>query len=178
MSRIGNKPIEIPQGVTVTVAGNKVSGKGPQGELSIQLPSLISAKIADSKIQVAPISDDSRAGALHGTTRTLIANMVHGLQKGYTKDLEIQGVGFKAQVQGQKLTLALGYSHPIEFPIPKGVTIKVQDGTALSVSGPDRQLIGEVSARIRGYFPAEPYKGKGVRYKGEHVRRKAGKAVA
>ena len=178
MSRIGNKPIEIPKGITITVEGSKVSGKGPQGELSLQLPSLISAKVENAKVQVSPKKEDPRAGSLHGTTRTLIANMVHGLDKGYSKNLEIQGVGFKAQVQGQKLVLALGYSHPIEFTIPKSIVIKVQDNTQVTVSGPDRQLVGEVSARIRGFYPAEPYKGKGVRYKGEHIRRKAGKAVA
>ena len=178
MSRIGNKPIEIPQGITVTVEGNKVKGKGPQGELVLEIPSLITAKVADSKIQVSPKEENTKAGSLHGTTRTLLANMVHGLQKGYTKELEIQGVGFKAQIQGQKLVLSLGFSHQIDFEVPKGVTVKVQDGTALVVSGPNRQQVGEVSARIRGYYPAEPYKGKGVRYKGEHVRRKAGKAVA
>ena len=115
---------------------------------------------------------------MHGTTRSLIANMVAGLQKPYVKELEIQGVGFKAQQQGQKLVLALGYSHPIEYTIPAGITAKVNDATGIVISGADKHMVGEVSARLRSYFPAEPYKGKGVRYKGEHVRRKAGKAVA
>jgi large subunit ribosomal protein L6 len=180
MSRIGQKPIEIPKGITVTVSGATVTGKGPGGELAIPIPACIEANVSEGKVTLS-VRDpaDARAGAMHGTARTLVANMVSGVQKPYTKDLEIQGVGFKAQQQGaNKLVLSLGYSHPIEFEIPKGITVKVTDGTAVSVSGADKQMVGQVSSRIRGYFPAEPYKGKGVRYKGEHIRRKAGKAVA
>ena len=180
MSRIGQKPIEIPKGVTITVSGSTVTGKGPGGEMSVKISDAIEAKLADGKVTVAPRNDkDPRAGSLHGTARTLVANMVEGVQKPFVKELEIQGVGFKAQQSSPtKLTLSLGFSHPIEFDIPKGITVKVTEGTAVSVSGPDKHLVGQVSSRLRGYFPAEPYKGKGVRYKGEHVRRKAGKAVA
>ena len=178
MSRIGNKIIEVPKGVTVTVKGGSVSAKGPVGELTVHVPEQLDVKVSDGKIEVKPISSDDKIRALQGAWRTQIANMIQGVQKAYSKDLEIQGVGFKAAQQGSKLTLALGYSHPIDFEIPKGISIKVSDGTALTVSGVDKQLVGQVSSIIRSYFPAEPYKGKGVRYKGEHVRRKAGKAVA
>jgi large subunit ribosomal protein L6 len=178
MSRIGNRPIELAKGVTVTVQGDRVTAKGPQGELAMKLPAGIKVSVADGRAVVGVASDDPRLGALHGTTRTLLANMVQGVQKHYAKDLEIQGVGFKAQAQGQKLVLALGYSHPIEYLLPQGITVKVAEGTALTVSGADKHMVGQVSARIKSFFPAEPYKGKGVRFKGEHVRRKAGKAVA
>lgn len=178
MSRIGKKPIEIPKGVTVTVEGSTVKGKGAHGELALKIPDGIKARVADGKVEVATVDDRAGAGALHGTTRSLIANMVKGLVAPYQKDLEIQGVGFRAQQQGQKLVLALGFSHPIEFAVPPGITAKVVEGTAISISGADKHLVGETAARIRSFFPAEPYKGKGVRYKGEHVRRKAGKAVA
>jgi large subunit ribosomal protein L6 len=180
MSRIGQRPIEIPAGVTITVNGSTITGKGPGGEISTRIPPSIEAKISGGKLTVAPRdANASNAGALHGTARTLVANLVQGVLKPFTKDLEIQGVGFKAQQQGaSKIVLSLGFSHPIEFDVPTGITIKVTDGTNVSVSGADKQLVGQVSSRIRGYFPAEPYKGKGVRLKGEYVRRKAGKAVA
>ena len=176
MSRIGKKPIEFPKGVTVTVQGEKVTAKGPQGELSLVVPAGVQVKVAEAHVEIG-IADPS-LGSLHGTTRTLIANMVQGVQKHYAKDLEIQGVGFKAQAQGQKLVLALGFSHPVEYILPQGIAVKVTEGTALTVSGADKHMVGQVSARIKSFFPAEPYKGKGVRFKGEHVRRKAGKAVA
>lgn len=177
MSRIGKKPIEIPKGVTVTVQGDRVAAKGPQGDLALKLAPGLSIKQADGKLEVVA-SDAPGIGSVHGTTRTLIANMIAGVQKHYQKDLEIQGVGFKAQAQGQKLVLSLGYSHPIEYAIPQGITVKVAEGTAVTVSGADKHLVGQVSARIKSFFPAEPYKGKGVRFRGEHIRRKAGKAVA
>lgn len=178
MSRIGLKPIEIPKGVEVNVKGREVSGKGPAGELSVSLPSSLDAKVDGGKLTISPIAGQTDAGKVHGTYRTVVANMVQGLAKPFVKELEIQGVGFKAQLQGQKLVLALGFSHPIEFPIPAGIKIAVNEGTALTVSGANKQMVGQVSSIIRGYFPAEPYKGKGVRLKGEYVRRKAGKAVA
>ncbi len=180
MSRIGIKPIEIPKGVTLTVSGSKITGKGPGGEMTVKIADAIEAKLADGKLTVAPRdAKHASAGALHGTARTLLANMVQGVQKPFVKELEIQGVGFKAQQQGaNKLVLNLGFSHPIEFDVPAGITVKVGDSTSITVSGPDKDLVGQVSSQLRGYFPAEPYKGKGVRYKGEHVRRKAGKAVA
>lgn len=178
MSRIGSKPVELPKGVSVTVEGSTVKGKGPQGELALAIPDGIAVKVAEGRVEVSVAGKGGGLRALHGTTRSLIQNMAKGLATPYVKELEIQGVGFRAQQQGQKLVLALGFSHPIEFNIPKGITAKVADSTAITISGPDKHLVGETAARIRGFFPAEPYKGKGVRYKGEHVRRKAGKAVA
>ena len=178
MSRIGKKPVDVPKGIDITIQGQVVKGKGPAGELSVTLPEALSATLEGGRLTLAPRSDDPALGSVHGTYRTVVANMVQGLQKAYVKELEIQGVGFKAQAQGQKIVLSLGFSHPVELEVPAGVTVKVADGTAVTVSGPSKQLVGQISALIRGYFPAEPYKGKGVRYKGEHVRRKAGKAVA
>jgi large subunit ribosomal protein L6 len=178
MSRIGRRPIAVPKGVTVALQGGRVAAKGPKGELSLPIPSGIEVGMAEGSVDVKALRDDASCRALHGTTRSLIANMVKGVESGYTKDLQIQGVGFRAQLQGQKLVLSLGYSHPIEFAVPPGITVQVADGTSMSVSGADKHMVGEVSARLRSFFPAEPYKGKGVRYKGEHVRRKAGKAVA
>ncbi|MBN1269432.1 MAG: 50S ribosomal protein L6 [Kiritimatiellae bacterium] len=178
MSRVGNKPVTIPAGVTVGVADGTVSVKGPAGELKWKLASGVRASVKDATVVVARDGDDQHTRAVHGTTRNLIANMIAGVQKGFSKDLEIQGVGFRAQVQGQKLVMSLGFSHPIEFVAPQGIKLQLGENNILNVSGPDKQMVGQVSAQIRSYFPAEPYKGKGVRYKGEHVRRKAGKTVA
>lgn len=178
MSRIGKKPIDLPKGVVLTVQGQTVTGKGPQGELTLQVPEGIAVKVSEGKVDVSVSGKDGKLGAFHGTTRSLLQNMVKGLVTPYVKELEIQGVGFRAQQQGQKLVLSLGFSHPIDFPVPKGITAKVVENTGIVISGSDKQLVGETAARIRDFFPAEPYKGKGVRYKGEHVRRKAGKAVA
>ena len=178
MSRIGNKPIALPKGVTLSVKDGLASGKSAKEELSVRIPDGITIRVEGSTVEVGNDGSRPKLGALQGTVRSLVANMVNGLEKPYQKDLEIQGVGFRVQQQGQKLVLALGYSHPIEHIVPAGVTAKVTDGTAISLSGADKQVVGETAARIRAYFPAEPYKGKGVRYKGEHVRRKAGKAVA
>lgn len=178
MSRIGKKTIELPKGVTVTVAKGVVTGKGPGGELAVRIPEGIEVAMQDGAVAVSVAKDRTGLGAMHGTTRSLIANMVKGLTTPYVKELEIQGVGFRAQQQGQKLVLSLGFSHPINFDVPKGVTAKVVDATNITVSGADKHLVGETAARIKAFFPAEPYKGKGVRFKGEHVRRKAGKAVA
>ena len=178
MSRIGNKIIDVPKGVTLTVQDGLVSGKSANGQLSVRVPDGVAVSLQDGKLQVAVSGEATRLNALQGTTRSLIANMVQGLDKPFVKELEIQGVGFRCQQQGQKLVLALGYSHPIEHVVPAGITAKVADGTSITLTGADKHLVGETAARIRDYFPAEPYKGKGVRYKGEHVRRKAGKAVA
>lgn len=178
MSRIGAKPIEVPKGVTVTIEPGLVKGKGPQGELSVRVPDGLSVHLDNGMLSVKVERESKNISALHGTTRSLIANMVRGLATPYVKELEIQGVGFRAQLQGQKLTLSLGFSHPVEYELPAGVSAKVADGTSITLSSPDKQLVGETAARIRGFFPAEPYKGKGIRYKGEHIRRKAGKAVA
>ena len=178
MSRIGRKPVAIPSGVTVTVQGAKVSIKGPKGELSKEFHRCVTVKVNGAQVEVSCNKEDKESKAIFGTTRSLIANMVQGVQQGYSKDLEIQGVGFRANLQGKKLVLALGYSHPIEYMVPDGIVLKVTDGTAINVSGADKELVGQVSARIKAFYPAEPYKGKGVRLKGEYVRRKVGKTVA
>lgn len=177
MSRIGRAPIVIPAGVSVRVEGDRVEVQGPRGELAWTKPASIGLAVEDGRVTVSRTSDESPARALHGTTRSLIAGMVKGVSEGYRKELEIQGVGYRAQVQGARLVMHLGFSHPIEFDVPPGVTVEVADGTRLVVSGADKQQVGEVSARLRGFHKAEPYKGKGVRYKDEHVRRKAGKTV-
>lgn len=176
MSRVGQKPIEVPSSVTVTIQGSVVRVKGSKAELEMTLASGVSAINEGGKV-VVKVDDESK-GNLHGLTRTLISNMVEGVTKGYSKQLEIQGVGFKAALQGQKLQMSLGFPKPVEYLIPDGIKIVVTEGTAMDVSGADKQKVGDVSARIRSYFPAEPYKGKGIRYKGEHVRRKVGKTVA
>ena len=180
MSRIGLKPVAFAEAVKPAVQGAKVAIKGPKGELTLTCPAGITVEVdaAARQLIVRRDSEDAQKRALHGTVRSLINNMVIGVTQGYQKDLEIQGVGFKAALQGQKLVLNLGYSHPIEFPVPAGIKIEVKDGVNLAVSGCDKHLVGEVAAQIRGFYKAEPYKGKGVRYKGEHVRRKAGKTVA
>ncbi len=178
MSRVGKNPVEVPSGVTVGIKGSQVTVKGGKGELQLTLAQGIEAKLEGQQVLVSRSGDEKEARALHGTMRSLIANMVEGVDKGFKKELEIQGVGFRGQLQGTTLILALGYSHPIEFPVPEGLNIELPDPTKIIVSGVDKQAVGQASARIRSYFPAEPYKGKGIRYKGEHVRRKAGKTVA
>ncbi|MBP7830079.1 MAG: 50S ribosomal protein L6 [Kiritimatiellae bacterium] len=177
MSRIGKQPVAIPQGVTVTVEGRTVRVKGPKGELAWECVPYIQVAVKDGRVEVACERKDKQGSAVYGTTRSLIANMVRGVKDGYSKTLEIQGVGFRATLQGRKLVLALGYSHPIEFAIPEGITVKMEDGNIV-VSGADKHLVGDVSARLRSFYPPEPYKGKGVRLKGEYVRRKVGKTVA
>jgi len=179
MSRVGKKPVDIPSGVTLTVKDGVIAGKGPKGESSFNLPPTVSVKIADGKAIVEATSDTAEANACHGLIRSLIANMVHGLVNEYVKELEIQGVGFKAALQGSsKIQLWLGFSAPVECEIPAGIKVKVDNNTAITISGVDKQVVGDIAARIRSFAPAEPYKGKGVRYKGEHVRRKVGKTVA
>ncbi|MBU0678065.1 MAG: 50S ribosomal protein L6 [Verrucomicrobia bacterium] len=179
MSRIGEKPISIPSGVKVEINESKVSINGASGTLVWTVPPLVKAKIEGEEILVERENDTKPAKSLHGTSRSVIANMIEGVHKGFAKELEIQGVGFRANLQGQTLVMSLGFSHPIEFQVPEGIQVKVEDnGTRLVITGADKQLVGQVSARLRAFSPAEPYKGKGVRYKGEHVRRKAGKTVA
>jgi large subunit ribosomal protein L6 len=178
MSRIGRKPVAIPPGITVNVQDSKVSVKGPKGELSRELHPFITAKVGNGQVEVGCDREDKESKAIFGTTRSLIANMIQGVHQGYSKDLEIQGVGFRANLQGNKLVLSLGYSHSIEYRVPDGIMLKVADGTTINVSGSDKHLVGQVSARIRAFYPPEPYKGKGVRLKGEYVRRKVGKTVA
>ena len=178
MSRIGRQPVEIPTKVKVAVQGQQVAVEGPLGKLSWTLPLGITAEVADNKVLVKASDATRQVKSLHGLSRSLINNMVKGVATGYRKNLEIQGVGFKAAVQGQTLTMNLGFSHQIIFPVPKTVKVTVADNTRVLVEGPDKQMVGEVAASIRRFYPPEPYKGKGVRYVGEQVRRKEGKKVA
>ena len=178
MSRIGKQPVLIPDKVKVSVNGGTVIIEGPKGKVEKTFASVVKVTIADKKVTFAP-SDDSRfARAMYGTARSIVAGMVKGVTEGYAKDLEIQGVGFKANLKGKQLDLALGFSHPILMDIPDGIKVTVVEGTKLKVEGADKQLVGAVTAEIRGYYPPEPYKGKGVRIVGERVRRKEGKTVA
>ncbi len=176
MSRIGKQPIPVPSGVTVTIDGQDVKVKGPKGELSRTLPDEVSVEQEGDMVNVKRRSDARIARERHGLSRTLVANMVDGVSKGFEKRLEIQGVGYRAAVQGKKLNMSLGYSHPVEFDPPAGIDFKVENNTNVIVSGIDKELVGTVAAKIRDARPPEPYKGKGVRYAGEYVRRKAGKA--
>jgi large subunit ribosomal protein L6 len=178
MSRIGKQPVALPAGVTAQVADGAVALKGPKGELVLRVPETVAVAVEGSQLTVARTGDDKQSRADHGTTRALLQNMVVGVKDGYVRELEIQGVGFKASIAGDKLTLNVGYSHPVEYAVPAGIAVAVTDGTNIKVSGIDKQLVGQVSARIRSFRPPEPYKGKGVRYKDERVRRKAGKTVA
>ena len=179
MSRIGKQPVPIPDKVKVDVKGHTVSVEGPKGKVSKTFAPVVSITIANKTVTVAPTEDDSRfAKAMYGTVRSIIAGMVKGVSEGYSKELEIQGVGFKANLKGKVLDLALGYSHPILMDVPEGIKVTVTDQTKVKVEGADKQLVGAVTAEIRSYYPPEPYKGKGVRIVGERVRRKEGKTVA
>ena len=177
MSRIGKQPIVIPPKVKVEVKGQKVHVEGPKGKLDWELPKRTSLKVDAGKIVVSRDGDDSEARALHGLSRALLNNMVKGVNDGYVKKLEIQGVGFKAAVQGKIVNLALGYSHPVNYEIPDQIKVTVEENTKLTIEGPDKQVVGQVAAEIRAFYPPEPYKGKGVRYSDEHVKRKEGKTV-
>jgi large subunit ribosomal protein L6 len=177
MSRIGKQPIAIPAQVKVAVKGQQVSVEGPKGKLSFELPKRTSLKVDNGKIVVSRQGDDAQAKALHGLSRALVNNMVRGVSEGFVKKLEIQGVGFKAAVQGKIVNMTLGYSHPINYPLPDQVKVTVEENTKLTIEGPDRQAVGQVAAELRAFYPPEPYKGKGVRYAGEHVQRKEGKTV-
>jgi len=176
MSRIGKLPITVPAGVTVTVDGNTVKVKGPKGELSHKLPGGITLDREDNTLNVKRESEETNHKSLHGLTRSLIANMVEGVTKGYSKQLEITGVGFKAEVRPYGLQLALGFSHPIEYRAPAGIKLTAPQPTAVTIEGPDKALVGQVAAELRNLRPPEPYKGKGIKYAGEVIRRKAGKA--
>ncbi len=178
MSRVGKNPVPLRGGVTVSVAGSLVTAKGPLGEISMTLPDPIGATVEGNVVRVSRGAESRRARSLHGLSRNLIANLVEGVATGYKKVLLIEGVGFKAALQGPKLSLSLGFASPVIFDVPAGITIKEEGGTKLTVSGLDKQQVGDTAARIRAYFPAEPYKGKGIRYEGEHVKRKVGKTVA
>jgi large subunit ribosomal protein L6 len=178
MSRIGKKPIEVPPKVKVNVgAEGAVTVEGPKGKLSWNLPKAVRARVEGSTVAVERDSETRQVRALHGLSRALLANMVTGVNLGFKKELEIQGVGFKAVVQGQKLNLSLGKSHPILFPIPADVKITVAENTKITIEGVDKHLVGQTAADIRSFYPPEPYKGKGIRYAGEQVRRKEGKTV-
>lgn len=176
MSRIGKKPIEIPSGVEVKIEGNVITAKGPKGTESITFREEVKVSVADNHIIVEPNSDDRKTNALHGLYRTLIANAIHGVSQGFEKKLEIVGVGYRANMEGSNLNMALGYSHPVLIVPPAGVILSVEANTKISVKGSNKQTVGDVAAFIRSKRPPEVYKGKGVKYEGEHIRRKAGKA--
>ncbi|HHW54470.1 MAG: 50S ribosomal protein L6 [bacterium] len=178
MSRIGRLPIEIPQGVQVNLVDNHITVKGPKGELQRDLPAEIKVEVQDNQIVVTRPSEEREHKALHGLTRTLVANMVEGVTKGFEKKLEIVGVGYRAALQGNKLVLQMGYSHPVEITPPAGIEIEVPAPTRITVKGIDKEKVGALAADIRAVRPPEPYKGKGIRYEGEYVRRKVGKAGA
>ncbi len=175
MSRIGKKPVALPKGVTASVEGQTVKVKGPKGELSVNLVSEVTASVDDKGIHVTPRKEMERAPQMWGLSRTLVNNLVTGVTQGFTQKLEIQGVGYRAAVQGKVLNLQLGYSHDVPYAIPPGISIVTEKPTSIAISGIDKQLVGQVAAEIRGWRPPEPYKGKGVRYEGEYVRRKEGK---
>ena len=175
MSRIGKKPVALPKGVTASVEGQTVKVKGPKGELSVKLVPEVTAAVGDHGITVTPDKNQERAAQMWGLSRSLVNNLVVGVTTGFTQKLEIQGVGYRAAVQGKNLNLQLGFSHDVAYPIPEGISIVTEKPTMISVSGIDKQLVGQVAAEIRSWRPPEPYKGKGVRYEGEYVRRKEGK---
>ena len=176
MSRIGKLPVPVPNGVTVSLDGNTVRVKGPKGELTHKLPNGITVATNDGTLNVARVSDESNYKALHGLTRSLIANMVEGVTKGYQKQLEITGVGYKAEVRPYGLQLALGFSHQIQYKAPAGIKLTAPQPTQILIDGADKAMVGQVAAELRSLRPPEPYKGKGIRYAGEQIRRKAGKA--
>lgn len=175
MSRIGKMPIEVPKGVKISFTDSVLSVQGPKGALTRQIMSLVSLDIRDTDIEVSRRDDSTPARAAHGLTRTLINNMVVGVTKGFQRDLEINGVGYRAEVKGKELVLALGYSHPVNFPIPDGISVDVEKMTKLSVKGFDKELVGQTAAKIRSFRSPEPYKGKGIKYADETILRKAGK---
>jgi large subunit ribosomal protein L6 len=175
MSRIGKKAVPLPKGVTASVEGKTVKVKGPKGELKVTLVEEVDAAVDEHGVTLTPRKDMERAAAMWGMSRTLVNNLVVGVTQGFTSKLEIQGVGYRAAVQGKNLNLQLGFSHDVAYPIPAGISITAEKPTLLTVSGIDKQLVGQVAAEIRAYRKPEPYKGKGVRYEGEYVRRKEGK---
>lgn len=178
MSRIGKQPVNVPSGVDVQLNGQELSVKGPKGRLAISLPGNFEPALKDKTILLTPKVAGPNIGALHGLYRSIIANMIKGVALGYIKELEIHGVGFKAVVQGKKILFSLGFSQPVEMNVPEGIEVKMADNVNLTINGADKQKIGDFAARIKALFPAEPYKGKGIRFKGEYVRRKVGKTVA
>lgn len=177
MSRVGKMPVPIPSGVTVKLSGSQVTAKGPRGELSTVIPRGISADIGDDRITVVPDSDAPRLRALHGTARALLSNLVVGVSEGFRKVLEIVGTGYRAQLEGEKLILTIGFAKPVEYAVPPEVNILVETPTRIVVEGVDKVIVGQVASEIRAFKKPEPYKGKGIRYEGEYVRKKAGKAA-
>jgi len=177
MSRVGLKPISLPEKVAVKVEGNTVLVEGPKGKLDFSVPAGISLKSEDGTVVVSRASEQRVHRALHGTVRSIVNNMITGVSTGFPKDLEIHGVGLRAAVKGKDLDLSLGRSHPLLHPIPSGLTVTVNENTKIKVEGIDKQLVGQFAAEVRGFYPPEPYKGKGVRYSDEKVRRKEGKSV-
>jgi len=177
MSRIGKQPIAIPAKVKVEVKGRQVAVEGPKGKLALEMPRLTSAKVEEGHVLISREGDSSQARAMHGLGRALLNNLVKGVSEGFVKKLEIQGVGFKAAVQGKTVTMSLGYSHPIVYTLPDSVKVTVEENTKLTVEGPDKWAVGLVASELRSFYPPEPYKGKGVRYSDERVERKEGKTV-
>ena len=175
MSRIGKKPVTVPDGVEVTLNGQNVAVKGPKGELSVTLSDKVSVAKDDAGITVAPVDKSIKARSFWGLSRSLVENIVVGVSAGFDRKLVLQGVGYRAQVQGQTLKLALGFSHDVDFSVPEGITVECPSQTEIVISGTDKQKVGQVASEIRAYRPPEPYKGKGVRYEGEYVFRKEGK---
>ena len=178
MSRKGKLPVVLGDNVKVNITGTEVMVTGPKGSLKKTFAPCVKIQVDEKQLVVSPIGTDRFAQAMHGTVRSILANMVQGVQCHFVKDLEIQGVGFKANVEGTTLNLALGFSHPIKYVIPTGISIQVKEGTKIHIEGMDRQLVGQVAADIKSYYPVEPYKGKGVRIVGEFVRHKEGKKKA
>lgn len=178
MSRIGNRPIDVPSGVEIKIAGDQVQVKGPKGNLSCGMPEGISAELEGGTLTIKRPDDSKESRARHGLARALTNNMVVGCSTGFTRNLEIEGVGYRAEVKGKTLNLLLGFSHPVNMPIPEGLSVSVEANTKLSIEGVDKQSVGQFAADIRSLRPPEPYKGKGVRYDDEHIRRKVGKAGA
>jgi large subunit ribosomal protein L6 len=177
MSRIGKIPVAIPPKVKVEIKDRKVFVEGPKGKLDLALPRRTTAAVENGNVIISRQNDDSESKALHGLSRALVFNMVKGVSEGYVKRLEIQGVGFKAAVTGKNVTMNLGYSHPIVYPIPDQIKVTVEENTKITVEGPSKEVVGQVAAELRSYYPPEPYKGKGVRYSDEKVKRKEGKTV-
>ena len=175
MSRIGKRPVDLPSGVSATVSGQKVEVKGPKGTRAFTANDEVDVKLEDNQLTVTPRGKDKRARQQWGMSRTMVANLVQGVSDGFKKELELTGVGYRAQMQGNTLKLALGYSHDVDFPVPEGVTISCPKQTEIVVEGADQQLVGQVAANIRGWRVPEPYKGKGIKYKGEFIFRKEGK---
>jgi len=175
MSRIGKKPISIPQGVKVQVEGSLVRAEGPKGKLAQPVPAGLSAAIENNHVVISRGGDDRHVRALHGLARALVANMVAGVKEGFERKLEIVGIGYRAQLQGRNIQLALGYSHPVIFPLPEGITAEIDKQVSITLRGADKALLGETAAKLRGLRKPDPYKGKGIKYAGEVIRRKVGK---